>query len=76
MSLVVGLTGGIGSGKTTVAKYFNALDVPVYNADDEAKKIMMSSKVRSQIIAVLGENAYTEKGLDRALLRAAIFGNE
>ena len=76
MSLVVGLTGGIGSGKTTVAKYFNALDVPVYNADDEAKKIMMSSKVRSQIIAVLGENAYTEKGLDRALLRAAIFGND
>ena len=40
MTKVLGLTGGIGSGKTTVASLFSALGVPVYNADNEAKKLM------------------------------------
>ena len=44
--ITVGLTGGIGSGKTTVAKAFEALDIPIYIADDEAKKLMNNSKVR------------------------------
>ena len=43
--ITVGLTGGIGSGKTTVAKAFEALGVPIYIADDEAKKLMNTSKV-------------------------------
>ena len=47
--LKVGLTGGIGSGKTTVANFFKALNVPVYIADDEAKKLM----VRSRLIMLL-----------------------
>lgn len=41
---IVGLTGGIGSGKSTIAKLFQALGVPVYIADSEAKKILASSK--------------------------------
>ena len=43
--IVVGLTGGIGSGKTTVAKMFKALGIPGYIADDEAKKLMKTSKI-------------------------------
>ena len=42
--IIVGLTGGIGSGKTTVAKFFVELGVPVYNSDKKAKKLMTSSK--------------------------------
>ena len=45
MSKIIGLTGGIGSGKTTVANMFLELDVPVYIADDEAKKLMNKSKI-------------------------------
>ena len=51
MTKILGLTGGIGSGKTTVSKIFTALGVPVYNADDEAKVLMQSSKkIKSKII--------------------------
>ena len=39
MTKIIGLTGGIGSGKTTIAKYIQSLGIPVYIADDEAKKI-------------------------------------
>ena len=61
---IVGLTGGIGSGKTTVAKMFNELGIPVYIADDEAKRLTNSSKViRRKLIALLGEEAYTQGGL-------------
>ena len=61
---IVGLTGGIGSGKTTVAKMFMELGIPVYIADDEAKRLTNSSKViRRKLIVLLGEEAYTEEGL-------------
>ncbi|MGB4743287.1 MAG: dephospho-CoA kinase, partial [Flavobacteriaceae bacterium] len=45
MTKIVGLTGGIGSGKTTVAQMFKSLGVPVYNSDEEAKLLMQSSDV-------------------------------
>ena len=52
---IVGLTGGIGSGKSTIAKLFQALGVPVYIADSEAKKILASSKdVRKKVVLLLG----------------------
>ena len=59
MTKVLGLTGGIGSGKTTVASLFSALGVPVYNADNEAKKLMNESpKIRTKLIEFFGVNAY------------------
>ncbi|UGU16242.1 dephospho-CoA kinase [Sinomicrobium kalidii] len=72
--MIVGLTGGIGSGKSTVARMFSALGVPVYIADTEAKKLMhTSSKVRAQIVEIFGEKAYTESGLDNAYIAGVVF---
>lgn len=64
--MTVGLTGGIGSGKTTVARMFSELGVPVYYSDIEAKRIMLESQeVKFQLIDLLGEEAYSEEGLNR-----------
>tara|TARA_R100000935_G_scaffold21876_2_gene40358 strand:+ start:2207 stop:2791 length:585 start_codon:yes stop_codon:yes gene_type:complete len=71
---IVGLTGGIGSGKTTVATMFKNLGVPVYIADVEAKKLTNSSKViRRKLIELLGEEAYSDTGLNRSFVADRIF---
>lgn len=73
---IVGLTGGIGSGKTTVAKQFQALGIPVYIADEEAKKLMNSSKIiRRKLIALFGEKSYLNNSLNRPFLAEKIFNN-
>ncbi|MFB9057880.1 dephospho-CoA kinase [Mariniflexile ostreae] len=72
--IIVGLTGGIGSGKTTVARAFSALGVPVYIADEEAKKLMQSSKeIKQELVALFGEQAYNDQGLNRSFLADIIF---
>jgi len=74
---IVGLTGGIGSGKTTVAKEFSKLGVPIYIADDEAKKLMNSSKtIQRELVALFGEEAYKDQKLNRPYLAKLIFNNE
>ncbi|MBT8393726.1 MAG: dephospho-CoA kinase [Bacteroidia bacterium] len=74
---IVGLTGGIGSGKTTVANFFEDLRVPVYFADIEAKKLMNRSKVlQRKIKALFGEEAYVNNELNRPYLASKIFNNE
>lgn len=74
---IVGLTGGIGSGKTTVAKEFQLLGVPIYIADEEAKKLMNSSKVlKRQLINLFGQKAYVEGALNRTFIADIIFKNE
>lgn len=71
------LTGGIGSGKTTVAKMFETMGVPIYIADDEAKKLMVRSKViKEKLINLFGENAYTENTLNRSFLAESIFNDK
>ena len=73
---IVGLTGGIGSGKSTVAGMFERLGVPVYYADDEAKKLMVTSEeLISGIKDRFGDKAYDEKGLNRAFLAQVVFND-
>lgn len=74
---IVGLTGGIGSGKTTVAKMFGALGIPIYIADVEAKKLMNRSKViKRKLIVLFGENAYVEGKLNRPYIANIIFNDK
>jgi dephospho-CoA kinase len=74
--LKVGVTGGIGSGKSTVCKIFSVLGVPVFNADIEAREIMNSSEeVKQALITIFGETIYNNEGLDRKKLAAGIFNN-
>ncbi len=75
--IYVGLTGGIGSGKSTVASYFKELDVPVYSSDERAKSLMNSSPVLKEgVIALLGPRAYTNGVLNRPYVADKIFGNK
>lgn len=75
--IVVGLTGGIGSGKTTVAKQFELLGIPVYIADEEAKKLMNRSKIiKRKLIALFGNEAYIDNQLNKAFIADIIFKNK
>ncbi len=75
--LVVGLTGGIGSGKSTVAKLFQALNVPVYYTDDAAKRLMQSSKIiRRKLIQKFGAEVFKDNTLNKAYLASLIFTNK
>lgn len=78
MSYVVGLTGGIGSGKSTVANLFADLGVPIVDADIVARQVVeKGSPLLTQIAAHFGEQVLTEKGeLNRAALRELVFQNE
>ena len=74
--IIVGLTGGIGSGKTTVAKQFSTLGIPTYIADDEAKKMMNTSKIiKEELIALFGIEAYINGTLNKPFIAHTIFNN-
>ena len=74
MSMKVGITGGIGSGKTFVCKIFENLGVPVFYADDEAKRIMVEdADVKKGLMALLGRSAYRGGILDRAYVASKVF---
>ena len=75
--MIVGLTGGIGSGKTTVAKQFKKLGIPVYIADEEAKKLMNKSKIiKRKLVELFGEDAYLNGKLNRPFIANIIFNNK
>jgi len=75
--ITVGLTGGIGSGKTLISEIFNRLGIPVFNADYEARKIMNSNEdVIVQIEKEFGDDIYNTEGINRKKLAAIIFENE
>jgi len=75
--MIVGLTGGIGSGKSTVAKLLQELGVPVYNSDAEAKKLMETSKVlQKKIKMLLGPDAYGNTTLNRSYIAEMVFNDK
>jgi len=73
---IVGLTGGIGSGKSTVAAMFHELGVPVYNSDERAKHLMNTSvKIKEQLIQLLGQHSYRNEELNRNYIAKKVFDN-
>ncbi len=75
--LRIGLTGGIGSGKTTVAKIFEALGIPVFYADDAAKELMNTNEdLKNAIIKNFGEATYKNGELDRKYLASIVFNDK
>ncbi|MDR0415207.1 MAG: dephospho-CoA kinase [Prevotellaceae bacterium] len=73
----IGVTGGMGSGKTTVCRTLEAIGVPVFYADDEVKKMYESdAEVRAQLIETFGEAVYNGGALNRKRLAEMVFGND
>lgn len=71
---IIGLTGGIGSGKTTISNWFLEKGIPVYNSDIEAKKLMNSNlEVIEKLIDLFGEEVYTNGKLNRSLIASQVF---
>lgn len=75
MTKIIGLTGGIGSGKTTVANHFMAAGIPVYIADDEARKIMQSAEIINEIKKTFGNTVFENDILNREKLAGIVFSN-
>ena len=72
--LKIGLTGGIGSGKSTVARIFEVLSIPVYYADEAAKRLMNEDEeLKAQIVKLLGDEAYSGGKLDRNYIASVVF---
>ena len=70
---IVGLTGGIGSGKTTVGKVFESLKIPVYNADNRAKALYFKPKVKEAVTELFGDEVYVNGELNREYLSQIVF---
>src|SRR6478735_7399270 len=75
--LKIGLTGGIGSGKSTVAKIFEQLGVPVYYADTEAKRIMNEDPIlTAELILHFGKEVFVDGKLNRKYLSSLVFNDK
>jgi dephospho-CoA kinase len=73
----IGLTGGIGSGKTTVAKVFETLGIPVYYADDKARYLMNTNpELKTSLVQHFGNEVYKDGKLDRKYLASVVFNNK
>ncbi|HMI08666.1 MAG TPA: dephospho-CoA kinase [Flavobacterium sp.] len=75
MTEIIGLTGGIGSGKTTIGEYFRTLGVPVYIADEEARKISELPEVAEAIKSLFGQTIFANGKLDREALAKIVFND-
>jgi dephospho-CoA kinase len=75
--LKIGLTGGIGSGKSTVSKIFEQLRAPVYYADKEAKRLMNEKEeLRTRIVDLLGEKSYDGERTNNTYIASVVFNSE
>lgn len=76
MAIKIGLTGGIGCGKSVVSRLLGIMGVPVYNADNEAKRITSgNNEIRQQLIHLLGEDVFVNGELNKALLATYLFSD-
>ena len=76
MSVRIGLTGGIGSGKSVVARLLMLMGVPVYNCDEEARRLMLTCPtIRRELTALLGSQVYREGRLNKPLIASYLFAS-
>lgn len=76
MTVKIGITGGIGSGKSVVSRLLEVMGIPVYISDGETKQLMMTdSCIRSELTALLGEEVYAGGVLNKSLLASYLFGS-
>ena len=72
----IAITGGIGSGKSYIARMLEEYDIPIYNTDDEAKRLMVSDEgIRNDLVALLGEEVYVQGALNKSLLASYLFAH-
>ena len=72
----IAITGGIGSGKSYISNILQEYGIPIYNTDDEAKRLMVSDEgIRHDLIALLGEEVYVEGALNKSLLASYLFAD-
>lgn len=70
----IAVTGGIGSGKSYISHLLENMHIPVYNADNEAKRLTASDAgIRGELIALLGEDVYKDGLLNKPLLASYLF---
>lgn len=76
MSIKIGITGGIGSGKSVVSRLLEAMGIPVYISDIESKQLSHSDPViRRELCSLLGEEVYVDGRLNKPLLASYLFGH-
>ena len=73
MTKIIGLTGGIGSGKSSIAQHIESLGIPVYIADIEAKKILETDAVIAKVVALFGEDILDKEKIDKKKIAALVF---
>ena len=72
----IAITGGIGSGKSFISQILQGYGIPIYNTDDEAKRLMVSDEgIRHDLVALLGEEVYVEGTLNKSLLASYLFAD-
>lgn len=72
----IGLTGGIGSGKTTVAHFFKDFGIPIYIADEKAKELMLRAPIKKEVQALFGADSYDASGqLNRSYIASRVFND-
>jgi dephospho-CoA kinase len=73
---IIGITGGIGSGKSTVCRIFSCLGIPVFNSDDEGKAVYHDVQLKNKITSLLGSDVYKGEELDRSAVAKKVFSDK
>lgn len=77
MIVKLGITGGIGSGKSVVSRLIRLMGIPVYDCDSESKRLVVENQsIRTQLTHLVGAKLYTAAGMNKPLLASYIFGDE